>query len=286
MIWGLSFVAQKSGSGTIDSFTFNATRFAIGTLVLLPVLALKNRKPSEDGLPAPSKKTYVIAGICCGFCLFAGTALQQEAFTYLEAGKVGFVTALYMILVPVFGLFIGKKAGINAWVGVVLGAVGLYLICIKPGKASLGKGDIITIIGAVCFALHILCVDRFVTKVDALKLSTLQFFVAFIFSAVAMAIFEKPTLEAIRSAWVPIIYCGVMSSGVAFTFQTYGQKYTEPAIASLLLCLESAFSLLFGWLILHENLGKRALIGCAVMMVAVILTQIDFKTFRKNKEGA
>lgn len=281
VIWGLSFVAQSVSADSVTTFTFNFARNMLGGVVLLPVIAFRafkaKKTPAAEGESEPENgKKLALGGTLCGIALFAGINLQQEAFACgLEAGKVGFITALYMLLVPVFGLALGKRPKANVWVGVAIGTVGLYLICVKKGSFSLGRGEIITLLGAVAFALHILTVDHFADAVDAVKLSCVQFFVCGVLSGAAMLIFEEPSFEMIKSGIIYILYAGIMSSGVAFTFQTFGQKYTEPAVASLLLCLESAFSLIFGWLILRQSLGTRALIGCGIMLAAVILTQIE-----------
>ena len=188
------------------------------------------------------------------------------------------------VLWPVIA-FRKKKAGVNVWLGVVIGLTGLYLLCSGDNSFSLEKGDIITIIGAFAFASQILIIDRFSPRTDPVEISSLQFFVCSILSGICMFIFEEPTVPLImqKQNFIPIIYAGIMSCGVAFTFQTFGQKYTEPAVTSLLLCLESAFSVIFGWLILHQTLGRKALLGCLIMLVAVMLTQIQFPK-GKNKQ--
>ena len=288
-IWGLSFVAQSIGRG-VGTFTFNALRMFLGAAVLWPVIAFRRKKNIspvfEDKTKA--KKDLLLGGSLAGFALFVGNNLQQEAFNYIEdVGKVGFITALYMLLVPIFNMIIfKKKAGINVWLGVVIGLAGLYLLCSGDGGFSLEKGDIITIIGAFAFASQILIIDRFSQRTDPVEISSLQFFVCSILSGICMFIFEEPTVSLVmqKQNIIPIIYAGVMSCGVAFTFQTFGQKYTEPAVTSLLLCLESAFSVIFGWIILHQSLGGKELLGCLVMLVAVMLTQIQF-TKRKNKQA-
>lgn len=284
VVWGLSFVAQSIGMESVGTFTFNACRMLLGSVVLLPLIALRgrgNEKPDEQTKKA-ERKELIKAGFICGFILFVSSCLQQQAFAYLEVGKVGFITALYMVLVPVFNLFAGKKASLNVWIGVALGAVGLYLLCVGDGGFSLETGDALTLCCAVGFAFHIIALDKFSKTTDPMKLSSMQFFVSGAFSTVFMLIFEEPTVSALSTAAPSIIYAGVMSCGVAFTLQAFGQKYTDPAVASLLLCLESAFSLLFGWLLLHQTLGKKALIGCAVMLTAVILTQIQITPKRKK----
>lgn len=285
VIWGLSFVVQSDSASKITTLTFTFLRLILGGTSLLPVILLQNRKknPTEKAAQKSNRKVTVIGGICCGIALATGLILQQTAFAYgLEAGKVGFITALYMILVPLLGLFLGKRPKMNVWLGVALGAVGLYLICVKTGAFSVGVGEWYTLAGALAFAVHILCLDHFTAKTDAIVLSCVQFYVAAVIAGVLMVIFEEPTVAMVKSAWPAVLYAGIMSSGVAFTLQALGQQKTEPAVASLLLCLESAFSLLFGWLILHQLLETRAMIGCGIMLTAVILTQIQPKSKAKG----
>lgn len=282
MIWGLSFVAQKSGMEYVEGFTFTSIRLFLATLTLLPIVII-NRKKHPANLGEDEKKQKnrrTVKGIICvGLCLFVGLNLQQFAFNYIEAGKVGFLTALYMLLVPIFGLFLKKRPPFTVWIGVALGVCGLYLICMggAGGGLKLGKGEILTLLCAVAFALHILVIDSF-SDVDSIELSCGQFFVAGVLSLILMLIFEKPNPDGIKSAAITIIYAGVFSSAVAFTFQIAGQKKTEPALASMLLCLESVFSVLFSFILPpHERLAVPEYIGCAIMFIAILIAQIPQK---------
>ena len=288
VIWGLSFVAQSVGKD-VGTFTFNALRMLLGFAVLLPYAALRLRRGKAPAAGEKTQKTSLralaFAGLCCGIPLGVGVNLQQQAFHYLEVGKVGFITALYMLLVPVFGLFLHQRARLNVWLGVGLGVVGLYFISIRPGGFSVGTGELITVIGAFAFAAHILVVDHFCSKVDTVALSCAQFLVAALLSAAGMALAESPTLPAILAAKWPLLYTGIMSCGVAFTAQVFGQKYAPPAVASLLLCTESVFSVLFGWALLHQTLTARELFGCGVMFAAVVLTQIPTEKFHRAKDA-
>ena len=284
VIWGLSFVAQSVGKD-VGTFTFNALRMLLGCAVLLPYAALRLRRSRQasagEQAEKPSLRALAFAGLCCGIPLGIGVNLQQHAFNYLEVGKVGFITALYMLLVPVFGLFLHQRVRLNVWIGVGLGMIGLYFISIRPGGFAVGTGELITVIGAFAFAAHILVVDHFCNRVDTVALSCAQFLVAALLSAAGVALFESPTLPAILAAKWPLLYTGVMSCGVAFTAQVYGQKYAAPAVASLLLCTESVFSVLFGWILLHQTLTARELFGCCVMFAAVVLTQIPTDLFHR-----
>lgn len=269
---------QSSSVDKIETFTFNGIRTVLGGVVLIPLIlfmrARESKNAAENSVQTKrDTKTLFKAGCLCGLALFCGLNLQQQAFHYSTAGKVGFVTALYMLLVPIFAIVIGKKARLQVWIGVLLGAAGLYLLCVTE-TLTLGKGETLSIIGAVFFALHILIIDRYASQVDNIAMSCIQFFVAGGLSLICMVIFDDPKLDAIISALPAILYTGIMSSGVAFTLQIVGQKNTEPAVASLLLCLESVFAALFGWLILRQVLSSRELVGCAVMFIAIVITQI------------
>lgn len=282
IIWGLSFVAQKNGMDYVEGFTFTALRLILATLTLLPIVII-NRKKNSVSISSEEKthknKREIKGIICVGLCLFVGLNLQQFAFNYIEAGKVGFITALYMLLVPIFGLFIKKRPPFTVWIGVALGVVGLYLICMggKSGGFTLGKGEILTLLCAVAFTLHILVIDHF-SDVDSIELSCGQFFVAAVLTLILMLVFEKPEISGLKSAAVPIIYAGVFSSAIAFTFQIIGQKRTEPALASMLLCLESVFSVIFAFLLPpHERMAIAEYIGCGIMFIAILIAQIPSK---------
>lgn len=266
-------------------------RMLLGGIVLLPFAAFSiikgNKNSSEEEKGKNSIKNIIISGACCAIPFFLGCNLQQHAFFLnLGPGKVGFITALYMVLVPIAGLFMKQKLHFNIWLGVFMGVGGLYLLSVPAGGFSIGSGELIAICGAFAFAAHILVIDHFCKKVNNVALSCAQYLIAGIASSILMFIFEEPSFEAIKGAGVEIAYAGIMSCAVAFTAQIFGQKYTEPAIASILLCLESVFAVLFGWLFLHEQLSSRELIGCAVMFTAIILTQLPgewFKLKRKEK---
>lgn len=281
MIWGLSFVAQSEGMKHVEGFTFNGIRMLMGSAVLMPFIIvnrIKNPTHTDRTQRKVVCKKYAKAIIPVGLALFVGSNLQQFAFNYTEVGKVGFLTALYMLLVPIFGLFMKKKPPFTVWIGVILGLGGLYLLCMgNTNTFSLGKGEILTLLCAVAFALHIILIDKFASEIDAVVLSCGQFFITGVLSVICMFIFEEPKIAEINATIVPILYAGIMSSGVAFTLQVIGQKYTEPTIASMLLCLESVFSVLFAFLILGQRMELREYIGCAVMFSAIIIAQIPKK---------
>ena len=284
-IWGSAFVAQSVGMDYLGPFTFNSIRCLMGGIVLIPVLLLfkrNGRKKSQEqvaevaGAGIGSRKDLIVGGICCGLALAAGSFLQQIGLVYTTAGKAGFITALYIVIVPVMGILLGKRVRLKVWIGVVLAATGMYFLCITEGF-SIAKGDFFVFLCAAAFSVHILVIDYFAPKVDGVALSCIQFFVCGILCAVPMLVSEQPQISQIMEAWVPLAYAGVLSCGVAYTLQVVAQKNTDPAVASLILSLESVFSVLAGWVILGERLSGRELFGCALVFTAVILAQFPEK---------
>lgn len=281
VIWGTAFVAQRAGMDYIGPLTFNGLRFMIGAIVLLPIIYVWDRsKAKNNALPvltreekALARKTLWKAGTLCGLALFAGTALQQWGLVYTTAGKTGFITALYIVIVPLFGLLLGHKVRRILWVSVVLGLGGLYLISINEGF-SVNIGDVLAFGCAFGFAFHILVVDHYTAKVDPLRFSSVQFFVCAAISLVLMAFLEHPTWEYIVAGAVPILYTGTMSCCVAYTFQIIAQKDTNPTVASLLLSMESVFAVIFGYLLLQEQLTGKEMLGCVIVFAAIILAQL------------
>ncbi len=284
--WGTTFVAQSDAANVIGPFTFNGIRSMIGSVALLPLVAFLGKSPKDaTGQPTPIKKQFFYGSVC-GLCLFLATNLQQIGIAYTTAGKSGFVTALYVVLVPVFGLiFLKKKSSWNIWAAVVLSALGLYLLCVTEGF-SVQKGDAITFFCAIVFAVHILTVDRVSDRIAGVTLSCLQFFVSGSLSLICMVIFEDPSWVQIKAAAFPLLYAGVLSCGVAYTLQIVGQKHTDPTVASILMSLESVFAVLSGWIILNETMSTKEIFGCVVMFGAILFAQLPLSTIwtRKNKE--
>lgn len=279
-IWGSAFAAQSIGMDYLGPFTFNSIRSIMGGIVLLPVIFILHHKNEGKGPVRKGKKevrrnrkTLFIGGICCGMALAVASSLQQYGLVYTTAGKAGFITALYILIVPLIRLFFGKRAGIKIWVGVGLAVIGMYFLCIKQGL-EIQRGDSLVLLCAVVFSLHILLIDYFAPKADGVSLSCIQFFVSGILCAVPMFIYEKPQISEVLSAWMPLIYAGVFSCGVAYTLQIVAQKNTDPAVASLILSLESVFSAIAGWIILGERMSGRELFGCVLVFAAVILAQL------------
>jgi drug/metabolite transporter (DMT)-like permease len=290
LIWGTAFVAQSMGMDYLGPFSFNGIRSFVGCAALLPCIAVLdriNRKSGEKKAEEEKdRKTLIQGGVCCGLCLFAASSLQQVGIQYTSVGKAGFITAFYIVLVPVAGIFLRKKIGWKVWLAVVLAMVGLYLLCITDGF-SVGRGDGYIFLCALIFTVHILVIDHFAPKTDGVKMSCIQFFVVGVLSVPFILLFEHVTLAAVLKSLGPILYAGVMSSGVAYTLQIIGQKNMNPAIASLILSLESSISVLAGWVILGQELSLREGIGCILMFAAIILAQLPGKKNQKNKiQGA
>ena len=291
LIWGIAFVAQSTGGDAVGSYTFNCVRSIIGSVALMPAIMIFDQlgichKPES----VKDKKNLWIGGISCGVILCLATNLQQIGINSgTAAGKAGFLTACYIIIVPILGIFLKKKCGINVWFGVALTVGGLYLLCIE-GPLTIQLNDALVLMCAFVFAFHILTVDHFSPLVDGVRLSCIQFMVAGVISAVPMIFVEMNPLAGGMTtwvsqfnnmgAWISILYAGVMSSGIAYTLQIVGQDGVDPTIASILMSLESVFSVLAGWLILGEKMSAKSYAGCAVIFVAVILAQLPEKMFR------
>lgn len=279
-IWGVAFVAQSVGMDYMGPFTFNGARFLIGGIVLIPLAAyrIKGKKESEREIPL---KLTLKGGLCCGLAICAASLLQQIGIQYTTVGKAGFITTLYIIIVPVMGLFLRKKVQGKVWAAAVIAAVGLYLLCINE-SFSIGKGDAFVFVCAIIFSIHILVIDYFSPKTDAVALSCIQFFTAGIICTIGAFILEKPAWTQLVSGAVPLLYAGAMSCGIAYTLQIVGQKSLDPTIASLILSMESVVSVLAGWVILGQGLASKELLGCALVFAAVILVQLP-KITRREK---
>ena len=275
-IWGVAFVAQSVGMDYVGPYTFLASRSFLGALVLLPVIYVRSGKEQKKSAFSVNK-TEVLAGVCCGSCLFVASILQQIGIMYTSVGKSGFITAMYIVAVPVLSIFLKKKAGVKIWCGVALAVIGLYFLCMTPGSVAVEKGDILTGFCALVFSVHILVVDYFAPKLDGVKMSCMQFVTCGTLSAIGMFILEKPSMDSVLAAWLPILYAGALSSGVAYTLQIVGQRGLNPTVASLLMSMESVISVLAGWIILKQALSGREILGCAIMFCAIVLVQLPDK---------
>ena len=286
LIWGSAFVAQSKGMEHVGPLTYNGVRTLVGFLVLIPVVCFLNRG-WRGRMSVEEKKTLdkntLIGGIFCGMILFVASTFQQFGIQYTSAGKAGFITALYIVMVPVAGLLFRRRVRWIVWPCVAAAIAGFWLLCIKE-DFSLGTGDLLVLICAVFFTAHILVIDHFTPKVDCVKMSCIQFFVCGSLALIGAFIFEEPTVPTILDAKWTILYAGVLSSGVAYTLQIVGQKMTEPTVATLLMSLESVFAALAGWLILHESFSPKEFIGCVLVFAAVIFAQIPLPRRKKKAE--
>ncbi len=291
LIFGVSFVAQRAGMAYIGPFTFNGIRSLIGALVLVPVILIMDRQRKASGaavgvgnvtsaataetqaLAASSRKNLLLGGFWCGVVVFISSSLQQAGMIYTTAGKAGFITALYIVIVPILGLFLKKKVRPILWFSVILATAGLYLLSVKDGF-SIGWGDLLILLSAVGLSVHIILIDHFSPKTDPVKLSSLQFLVCGIISLPFMLGFETVSWAGIMESKIPILYAGVMSCGVAYTLQVIAQKRTEPTMTSLILSMESVIAVIAGILILGESISVRETIGSIIMFSGILLAQL------------
>ena len=274
LIWGTAFVAQSVGADYVEPFTFNAARSAIAFVFLL-ILCLVRRGMQKGIVESATKswKDLAVGGLCCGVALTVATNLQQKGLETTTSGKAGFITALYIVIVPIVGIFMKKKAPRTLLISVPLAVAGLYCLCITE-DFSVTEGDFYVFLCAICFSAHILVIDHFTQKVDGVELSCAQFLVVTVLSSVGMIVSESPSLEAVGMCIWPILYVGVFSSGVAYTLQILAQKDSNPTVVSLLLSLESVFATLAGAIILHDQMSMKEYFGCVLMLVAVVLAQL------------
>lgn len=285
-IWGTAFVAQDMCADVIDTFTFNAIRSYVAVVVLLLIIFIFDKLKKDKPVLTPEqkksdRKNLMIGGICCGTALAIAANFQQAGISAgTDAGKAGFITALYVVLVPLFGLFFKRKVDLPVWIAVVLSVVALYLLCIK-GEFRLAAGDLLILVCAICFAVHILVIDHFTAIVDGIKLSCVQFLVCAVWSTLCSLIFSHPDWSAILSCALPILYVGIFSSGVAYTLQILAQKGSNPTVVTILLSMESVFAVISGAIILHQQMSGREYLGCVLMFIAVILAQIP-NPFKKK----
>ena len=272
--WGTTFVAQMSGMEGLGPFSYAAARYFVGVLALAAVLWFTRRQRAKERLKNRYGRGF-LTGLFIGISLFAASSFQQVAMVYTTAGKAAFITCLYIIFVPLVSVLIGKKIRTENWIGAFLAITGLYFLALSE-ELTVNFGDVLLLIGAFFWTAQILLVDKFANRVDAMELSIGQAFTAAVFSFAAMMIFENPSLDAMLSAAIPIFYGGVMSSGVAFTLQIYGQKYAEPSAAAILMSFESIFGAVSGWLLLGEVMSGREIFGCVLMFAGIIVTQLKF----------
>ena len=277
-IWGFAFVAQRVGGQYIGAFTFNAVRFALGSISLLPIILFQN-KSNKEGSEIEGLGKIISIGAIAGIIIFLGSSFQQMGLVYTGAGKAAFITGLYIVIVPILGIFLKQYISINSWLGAIIAVIGLYFLCVTD-KFSISHGDFLELICAFFFAAHIILIDRFSGKVDTVKLAFFQFLTCSILSFIAALLFEKTSLDSIYQAAVPILYGGILSSGVAYTLQIVGQKNAEPSQAAIIMSMESVFGTIGGILILGESFGIKGILGCLLMLAGMLLAQL--KSSNKN----
>ena len=282
MVWGAAFVAQSEGMNYVGPFTMQAARYFLAGLVLLPVIYFRDRKGISVRPTGPLAKRQLLCGMVCGLILCTASAIQQFGLLHTSVGKSGFITTMYIILVPFLGLFVKLRVKLMNWVCAIIALAGLYLLCAGgEGLSGINLGDWLTLLCAFFFAIHILFIDRTCGDLDGVRLSCTQFFAASAVSAVLMLAFEQPSWAAVCSAWLPIVYAGVFSGGIGYTLQILGQQLVAPTLASMLMSLESVFSVLFGWILLHQALSARELLGCLVIFISIIIAQLPSKDVQR-----
>ena len=274
LIWGFAFVAQRVGMEFVGPFTFNGVRFALGACSLIPLILFYNKTSQDKENRDGGLTSAATAGVLAGLVLFVAASLQQIGLLYTTAGKAAFITSLYIIFVPMLGIFLKQYISMSTWFGSIVTIVGLYLLCVKDGF-YISYGELLELIGALFWTIHILVIDRFSRKVDVLKLSFFQFITCSILSLMVALFLETISLETLRQAMVPILYGGIGSVGIAYTLQVVGQKNAQPAHAAIILSMETVFAAIGGWLILNEKLGVQELVGCATMLTGMLLSQLQ-----------
>ena len=274
VIWGFAFVAQRAGMEFLGPFTFNTARFALGSLSLIPLLLINQRRKfeKEKFLPLNDKK-LLYGGLAAGTVLFLGATFQQGGLVYTDAGKAGFITGFYVILVPILGLFIKQKTSLLTWLGAVVAIVGLYFLSVNE-TFDINIGDVLVLIGAFFWAIQILVIGYYSTKVDPFQLAFSQFVVCAVLSFIAALITETIVLQNVLLTYLPILYAGLFSVGIAFTIQVVAQREAHPANAAIIMSLEALFAVIGGWMILSESIPVRGLIGCLLMLIGMILSQL------------
>ncbi|MBQ9810982.1 MAG: DMT family transporter [Spirochaetales bacterium] len=275
VIWGTAFAFQRMGTGVIGPMTFTASRMTLSAVAVGFVsFLIKDPEMTDAAGSSARRRDTLTGGVLCGLFLVSATLFQQIGIAYTTAGKAGFITALYILLVPIIStVFLRKPSSWIVWIAVLLGLAGMYLLCMTEGF-SLARGDALVCVCAMLFTGHILCCDRYAGRGNPVRISAIQFVTASVVSWTLAFIFETPSLKAIRSALVPILYCGLASGGIGYTLQIVAQRFTNPTVASLLMSFESVFAVLGGAVLLHERMSTRELLGCMVMFIAIIVVQV------------
>ena len=282
MIWGFAFVAQRVGADYVGAFTFNGVRFILGAVSLIPVILIFEKKDKDKLLHTSKMKETVLAGILAGLVLFTASALQQIGIEITKsAGKASFMTGLYTVMVPIFGIFLGKKTSLNIWLGAFFAVVGMFFLCVVGENWAvnwqISYGDFILLLNAVFWAFHILIIDWFIERIYSLRFAFVQFMFCGVLSFCCAFGFEEISIEMLNAAVIPILYCGLLSVGVAYTCQIIGQKTADPTYASIILSTESMFGAIGGAIILREAMSIQGYLGCVLIFTGVIISQLVFK---------
>lgn len=283
-IWGLGFVAQRLGMDHMGPFTFNGLRFLLGALSLLPLLWwLKSRQPRpRPEQPSGDRRLLLIGGLLAGTVLFSAASLQQVGLLYTTAAKAGFITGLYIILVPVIGLLLRHKTGANTWVGALIAMAGLYYLSVTD-EFTIGYGDLLQVVGALFWAIHLLVLDHYSSRVAPIRLAGVQFVVCGLLSLATAFVIETPTLSGAVAGWQALLYAGLVSVGIGYTLQVVGQRGAHPAHAAIILSLETVFAAIGGVLLLGESLDERAIVGCSLMLAGMLISQIRLRWWWKSR---
>ena len=283
-IWGFAFVAQREGMETMGPFLFSGVRFLIGVVALSPVVWYLSKKPQQSHKAEVSAKKLIFAGTVAGLLLFGGISFQQVGLQYTTAGKAGFITGLYIFFVPLIGLFLGQRTGSGTWLGATIALFGLYLLSIKE-DFTIAEGDLLQLICAVFFAAHVLVIGYLAKRMDTLKLALVQYLVCGVISLLIAIAIEMISWDMIVATAIPLLYAGIMSTGIAYTLQVVAQQHAHSSHAAIILSLEGAFAVLGGWLLLDEHLPARGLLGCALMLTGMFLSQLFPKLRLPLKRG-
>lgn len=272
LIWGFAFVAQRMGMDYVGPFVFNGIRFALGAMVILPFILLQNKKQTSNQQPVTRNRYLAIGGLILGLSVFGGATFQQYGLVYTTAGNAGFITGLYVVIVPILGLFRKEFPHVSVWIAAMLAVVGMYLLSITE-SLTINFGDMLVLIGAFFWAAHVVIIGIMSPKVNALKLALIQYVVCAVLSIIVALVVESNTWDGIYQAAIPILYGGILSVGIAYTLQVIAQKKASPAHAAIILSLEAVFAAIGGWLVLDEQLGYRAIIGCGLMLLGMLVAQ-------------
>ncbi len=273
-IWGFAFVAQRVGMDYVGPFTFNGIRFALGACSLLPLIFFLKQKNKDENYGQQEGTGVVGAGILAGSVLFLGASLQQIGLVYTTAGKAAFITCLYIVFVPMIGIFFKQYISLTTWLGSIITIAGLYILCVKDTSFLISYGELLELIGSLFWTIHILLIDRFSRKVNVLQLSFIQFMTCAILSMITALFIETISLISLQDALVPILYGGIASVGIAYTLQVVGQKNAQPSHAAIILSMETVFAAIGGWIILNEKLTSREVVGCGIMLAGMLLSQL------------